>query len=702
MQERANAMGLPPNVSSAGLSELAKYDFSKAAPQLRMAGMYANPLLMPTNKTMTPGVAPTYTPTSAPTREEAFMQYAFPQGVQGVTNIEDNITRGLQFARNYNMNPTETLSFINRALPSGSYITPEGLKAAIEPRAGLLALAQPFIGPSVSFQRQFGTTTAGAPTGIDVVPKPVIKSNAGDKTIDITDSQLPVDGVRKGGPITLADGGDVVMGGEKAYTLADFGITTPQVAGTLGVPRDVMFNPELIAREKAKERTGLSDLIDLQNLAIRQGRTGKEYIDLFSDLADYYKYTPEQFARIEARGPATSGRIRPGYSYFAEGGVAKGLGSVAMKGYAEELRKQGRNGDTMLAHINPQEAKMLEMMGGSGTINPATGLPEYGFSWKKLLKAAQFIIPFIPGLGPIASAALSGIAGGFAGPGKGFDFKRGLLSGLASYGLGQIGKGLEAAGGPGVGAPIIDKSELMFGPPAPASSFSNPSIPTDFSNATAPINVASGPVMQGMSPGPSLGARVLDSGQNMYQGASNIISGTPGASEAFKTAAGFSPATAVTGTVAGLGVLGGYDETKKFQIQQAIANAKTEEERKMWEQIAAQSLYYLPRRAAAGGMMGLSALASGGATGPANAPRTINGAGDGMSDSVPATIEGIQEARLADGEFVIPADVVADLGNGSSSAGSKKLYAMMDRIRHARHGTTKQPPEINMNRLMPA
>ena len=51
---------------------------------------------------------------------------------------------------------------------------------------------------------------------------------------------------------------------------------------------------------------------------------------------------------------------------------------------------------------------------------------------------------------------------------------------------------------------------------------------------------------------------------------------------------------------------------------------------------------------------------------------------------------------------MIPADVVADLGNGSSNAGSKKLYAMMDRVREARHGTTKQPPEINMGRLMPA
>ena len=56
----------------------------------------------------------------------------------------------------------------------------------------------------------------------------------------------------------------------------------------------------------------------------------------------------------------------------------------------------------------------------------------------------------------------------------------------------------------------------------------------------------------------------------------------------------------------------------------------------------------------------------------------------------------------ADGEFVIPADVVADMGNGSSNAGAERLYSMMDRIREARHGTTKQPPEVNVNRMMPA
>jgi hypothetical protein len=80
----------------------------------------------------------------------------------------------------------------------------------------------------------------------------------------------------------------------------------------------------------------------------------------------------------------------------------------------------------------------------------------------------------------------------------------------------------------------------------------------------------------------------------------------------------------------------------------------------------------------------------------------LNGNGDGMSDSIPATIEGKQPARLADGEFVIPADVVSHLGNGSSKAGSKRLYAMLDKVRHARTGNKKQGKEINPAKYMPA
>ena len=80
----------------------------------------------------------------------------------------------------------------------------------------------------------------------------------------------------------------------------------------------------------------------------------------------------------------------------------------------------------------------------------------------------------------------------------------------------------------------------------------------------------------------------------------------------------------------------------------------------------------------------------------------LDGQGDGMSDSIPATIEGKQPARLADGEFVVPADVVSHIGNGSSKAGSKRLYAMLDKVRQARTGTKKQGKEINPAKYMPA
>ena len=95
-------------------------------------------------------------------------------------------------------------------------------------------------------------------------------------------------------------------------------------------------------------------------------------------------------------------------------------------------------------------------------------------------------------------------------------------------------------------------------------------------------------------------------------------------------------------------------------------------------------------------MGGLTALKSGGQPGG-----YLDGEGDGMSDSIPATIEGKQPARLADGEFVIPADVVSHLGNGSSKAGSKRLYAMLDKVRHARTGTKKQGKEIKADKYLP-
>lgn len=101
--------------------------------------------------------------------------------------------------------------------------------------------------------------------------------------------------------------------------------------------------------------------------------------------------------------------------------------------------------------------------------------------------------------------------------------------------------------------------------------------------------------------------------------------------------------------------------------------------------------------AASGGIMhsSLGGYAAGGN------PRLLKGPGDGMSDNIPATINGRQPARLADGEFVVPADVVSHLGNGSTDAGAKQLHSMMDKVRKARTGNPKQGKEINPKKYMP-
>jgi hypothetical protein len=96
---------------------------------------------------------------------------------------------------------------------------------------------------------------------------------------------------------------------------------------------------------------------------------------------------------------------------------------------------------------------------------------------------------------------------------------------------------------------------------------------------------------------------------------------------------------------------------------------------------------------------GIHALRSGGRPSKGG---YLDGPGDGMSDSIPATIEGKQPARLADGEFVIPADVVSHLGNGSTKAGSKRLYAMLDKVRKARTGNKKQGKQINADKYLTA
>lgn len=94
-----------------------------------------------------------------------------------------------------------------------------------------------------------------------------------------------------------------------------------------------------------------------------------------------------------------------------------------------------------------------------------------------------------------------------------------------------------------------------------------------------------------------------------------------------------------------------------------------------------------PSGNAAGGYMpgGITMLAGGGG-------RFLKGPGDGVSDSIPATIGDRRPARLADGEFVIDARTVSEIGNGSSEAGARKLYEMMERVHGARKKAKRGKP----------
>jgi hypothetical protein len=101
--------------------------------------------------------------------------------------------------------------------------------------------------------------------------------------------------------------------------------------------------------------------------------------------------------------------------------------------------------------------------------------------------------------------------------------------------------------------------------------------------------------------------------------------------------------------------------------------------------------------AAKGGVAHLGDYSDGG--------RLLRGPGDGVSDNIPATIGGKQPARLADGEFVVPARIVSELGNGSTEAGAKRLYAMMDRVQNARKktiGKGKVAKDSKSSKYLPA
>jgi hypothetical protein len=273
----------------------------------------------------------------------------------------------------------------------------------------------------------------------------------------------------------------------------------------------------------------------------------------------------------------------------------------------------------------------------------------------------------------------------------------GLIGGAGAGGLSAMGVG--GAGGFGITAPAAGSTfGALSAGAAPGAAAG--------STLTSGLGVGSGSALAGTGSA-AVGSSVIP--------AATSILGSTGAGGA---ATGLTGAQMLGYGLAGssvLSLLGNQNRTsagggpEEDEYDRRLKGYKISPNYKAYE-AQRPSPYYKPTYAADGGVMnsfddeaGMD-MAGGGMTslgGYSDGGRMLKGPGDGMSDSIPGVIGGKQPARLADGEFVVPADVVSHLGNGSTDAGAKRLYSMMDDIRKARTGRKKQAPEINADKYLP-
>jgi hypothetical protein len=522
----------------------------------------------------------------------------------------------------------------------------------------------------------------------------------------------------------------------------------------LPIQRDVVFGRELREKEAAMRLTDAEREQMMIEMAMRQGRTGISPtrgglagISADNLMPSYMRRQPQYYSPAE--------QFRPRY---AEGGIASVAQNLADKGRKGDSMLVHMTPDEVAGL-----QALAQQMGGSLTINPQTGLPEANI-FKKLLPMALGFALGPAGAGLFQSALTTGLAVGAGYTLATGSLQQGLAAGLGAYGGSNLGTGLQAAGtadaATSAAASDAASSGLQVaggaGGAAAEAAMVNPMAHPDFAGTITPsgssvfdlspppadYSVAAPGAVEGMRLGTTSGFQAslpeisnvsLTSADPTATSFETGLGGgvtptappaTPGsaltglersllgdkatsdlAAERYAARTGSTLGTSLMQTLGGATLQSAADEQEAVKAQQAAIDGKRERRKRLAEEVARQTLGRVTVRS--GGLMklaggGMSYMEAGGTTGPTGAPREVVGNGDGMSDSVPADIEGVQEARLADGEFVIPADVVADIGNGSSDAGSKKLYDMMDRVRKARHGTTEQPPEIKAERLMPA
>jgi hypothetical protein len=366
---------------------------------------------------------------------------------------------------------------------------------------------------------------------------------------------------------------------------------------------------------------------------------------------------------------------------------------------AQHLASRGRKGDTMLVHMAPEEVSGLQALaragGGTLTLNPDTGLPEANF--------LKRMLPMIIGAGITAATGgaaapwMIGLGLGGAETLRTGSLEKGLMAGLGAYGGAGVAGGLMGAAGASAAAPAMSAAPAAASPAATglASSLSAGAAAPAMSMAPAVASPAATGLASSLAPTTgtlSAGVKALGTAG----GPSAAVSAMGGGAQAAKYGlAALSPTLEPDAPAPFDG--GGpnpyqysYDpESMKFtrmfqennflQPTTRMAVGGAVEGMSDIDSINAM-MASSGQTYAAGGVSHLGDYSDGG--------RLLKGPGDGVSDSIPATIANKRPARLADGEFVVPARIVSELGNGSTEAGARKLYAMMDRVQKARGKTT--------------
>jgi hypothetical protein len=361
------------------------------------------------------------------------------------------------------------------------------------------------------------------------------------------------------------------------------------------------------------------------------------------------------------------------------------------------LAAKGRNGDSTLVHMTHEEVAALQRLakqnGTTLTINPDTGLPE-AFSLKSFLPMAAGIAGSFFGIPPMVTA---GVLGGGTALTSG-DLSKGLMAGLGAYG------GANLAGGLGIGATEALPPNML-----PTEAAALKEMGGAAATQAAPVGLMDTAAANwdraktGIeSLGTEAGRDAYVANMDGYKGLAK--SGLMALSPVLMDGAGggqqqqqapedkgyLRPYTLDRSPnmseYSGRGERRYFNDTWTPGTVTALADGGgvptyTPSTNDPYTSLAGQQMQELAHG-------GIAALASGGTLGSySDGGQALRGPGDGVSDSIPAVIDGKRPAKLASGEFVVPARAVSELGNGDTAAGTRQLYAMLERIQKQRGKT---------------